>query len=70
MRSLSRAVAADADIASRMLLSLAVGSISLVLSVLNMILDFPKQLFDIAQREGEVPDFDRTCGHLFNPVPR
>ena len=40
-----------------LLLSLAVGSISLILSVLNMILDFPKQLFDIAQREGEAHVF-------------
>ena len=36
---------------------MVIGAFSLVLSVLNMILDFPKQLFDIAQREGEAHVF-------------
>lgn len=40
-----------------LILSLVIGTISLVLSVMNMILDFPKQLFDIAQREGEAHVF-------------
>ena len=39
------------------LLSLAMGSFSLILSIMNMILDFPKQLFDIAQKEGEAHVF-------------
>lgn len=34
-----------------------IGAFSLFLSVANMILDFPKQLFDIAQREGEAHVF-------------
>jgi len=38
-------------------MSLAVGTFSLFLSIMNMILDFPKQLFDIAQREGEAHVF-------------
>jgi len=40
-----------------LVLSLAIGTVSLILSVLNMVLDFPKQLFDIAQREGEAHVF-------------
>ena len=45
------------EMSSILLLSLAIGTISLVLSVANMVLDFPKQLFDIAQKEGEAHVF-------------
>lgn len=37
--------------------SLMIGFLSIVLSILNLVLDFPKQLFDIAQREGEAHVF-------------